>query len=262
MDTQSGNADDEPFGGRRMRFHLMGSLGFQACEELKSRVAADVEHALDGRIVALLCEHSSFISVGRSGSRAHIRLTSEQLRSRRLEMHWVSRCGGCLLHGPGQLAVYVLANLAMHDWTVSEFAERLTLGVSEMLTEQRIASRRIPAGFGLWGRTGQLAAVGVSAGQKFSSGAFSSGAVSCGAIYLNVNPSMADYRRVDAAAPSKLPEGVKSTMSCLLAERGRPVKMSRARSLVVQHLAEAFRCSDYHLFTGHPSLGSRREETA
>ena len=75
----------------------------------------------DGRITVLLCEHPALISVGRTGSRGHIRLTNEQLRMRQLEVRWVSRGGGCVLHGPGQIAVYPIVPLRWHGWTVGDY---------------------------------------------------------------------------------------------------------------------------------------------
>ena len=245
-------SDDDPLGGRSVRFHLLGPLDFDTCEALQRRVAEEVEDALDARIVVLLCEHPRLISVGQEGSRAHVRFRAEQLKARGLEVRWVSRRGGCLLHGPGQLAIYVLAALSMHGWTADQFLERMRRGMSALLLGERIASRSIPAAYGLWGRTGQLVSVGVTVRET----------VSCGAVYLNVNAQMADYRRVDAASPARLPSDLKRTMSCLLAERGRPVKMSKVRAAAVRQLAAVFDCPDYHMFTGHPFLASRKEQTA
>ncbi len=245
-------AGDEPLADRRVRFHLLGCVDFADCESLRGHVAADVDRQADGRLVVLLCEHPRLISVGRRGSRTHVRLPGEQLRLRGLEIRWVSRQGGCFLHGPGQLAIYVLAPLPFHGWTPRHFAARLQRGMGDLLAESGIRCRGVAGDDGLWGRTGQLVAMGLTIGQD----------VSCGAIFLNVNPRMADYGRIDAVAPEKLPVGMKSTMSCLVAERGRPVNMSLVRAAAIRHLAAAFDCPDYDMFTGHPYLLSRKEESA
>ena len=47
------------------------------------------------------------ISVGRSGSRAHIRPDDQALREAAIRVHWVNRGGGCVLHLPGQLVAYL-----------------------------------------------------------------------------------------------------------------------------------------------------------
>ncbi len=43
-------------------------------------------------------------------------------------------------------------------------------------------------------------------------------------------------------------------MSCLVAERCGPVRMTGVRSALVCRLAERFNCDRYHLYTGHPML--------
>jgi lipoate-protein ligase B len=254
MMLDDGDARDReaPLGDRRVRFHLLGRVGFSVCESLQQHVAEEVDCEPDGRVVVLMCEHPRLISVGQRGSRAHVRLPGEQLRARGLELRWVSRRGGCLLHGPGQLAIYILASLPFQGWTPERFVARIQCGMRDLLAEVGVRCRGVAGDDGLWGRTGQLVGVGLTVRET----------VSCGAVFLNVNPDMADYSRIDAVSPEKLPAGMKSTMSCLLAERSLPVKMSAVRAAAIRHLAAAFDCSDYCLFTGHPSLAALDEEPA
>jgi hypothetical protein len=40
--------------------------------------------------------------------------------------------------------------------------------------------------------------------------------------------------------------------SSLAAERRQPVRMAAVRATIVRHLATAFGCERYHLYTGHP----------
>ena len=54
------------------------------------------------------------------------------------------------------------------------------------------------------------------------------------------------------------PQGM-TRMSCLMAERRQPVKITSVRAELVRHLADAFGCDCYHLYTGHPWL--RRQNT-
>ena len=60
----------------------------------------------------ILCEHPPLITVGRQGSRGHIRFDTEELFVRGWPVRWVNRGGGCLLHLPGQLAIYPILPLA------------------------------------------------------------------------------------------------------------------------------------------------------
>jgi lipoate-protein ligase B len=99
----------------------------------------------------------------------------------------------------------------------------------------------VASGIGIWGRTGQLAAFGMSVRHW----------VTCYGAYLNVCPSMGLFRLV-ASDPS-----VQTGMSCLAAERQGPVRMATVRAALVRRLAERFGCDRYHIYTGHPLLRAR-----
>lgn len=95
---------------RPLLTYLLGSLELAATENTFRRLVYEVSGG--GCPCLLLCEHSPGISVGRDGSRAHIRLTSDELTSLRWNVQWLARGGGVLLHAPGQLACYPVFSLA------------------------------------------------------------------------------------------------------------------------------------------------------
>ncbi|MCS5584040.1 MAG: hypothetical protein NZ777_11050, partial [Pseudomonadales bacterium] len=115
--------------------------------------------------------------------------------------------------------------------------------VSQALRQVGTTPLCYPGIHSVWGRTGMLAAMGMSIRRG----------VSCFGSYINVNPDMRLYGYVDTAW--KLPsDQTRRTMSCLMAENRKSAKMSKLRSAVVQSLAGEFDCDDYHLHTGHPFL--------
>lgn len=227
-----------------VEFHLLGQVDFDQCIYLQVRLIEEAERRSDGQINVLLCEHTPIISVGRGGSRGHIRMTRQELTSRRLSVRWTNRGGGCVFHGPGQLAIYPIVPLAWHGWSVGDYLKRINQALLGIIRELGFFGQTRPGCFGVWGRTGPLAVCGVSVKHEITShGAF-----------VNVNPSMDVVRRVDVIPP-KIGESVRlSTMSCLVAEHGRPVKMTRVRAVTVEQFAMAFTCPRYHIYTGHPLL--------
>ncbi len=235
---------------------LLGRIDFDRCLALQQRLVFEAGGRADPRIDLLLCEHPEIISVGRAGSRGHIRLSGEQLARRRIDVRWVARGGGCTVHTPGQLAVYPIVPLAGRGWTVGDYLRRLQRGLRGALDALRIRSRVHRGRFGIWGRTGQLVVVGV---------AVRNGIAHHGA-FINVNPPKSVYGFVDSSPPEHAPPGEKTTMSSLLAECGRPARMTMVRATVVEHLTAAFGCENYHIYTGHPflapSLRSGRETNA
>ncbi len=234
-----------------VEFHLLGRLEFDDCLALQHRLVYDAASRADGRLDVLMCEHASLITVGRSGSRAHIRLNGEQLRRRQLEVRWVNRSGGCVLHAAGQLAVYPIVPLRAHGWTIGEFAMRLHGAIRSTFDDLRIRVEVHEGSLGLWGRSGLVAAicVGVRDG------------ITCHGAFINVNPRMTDFGFVDVVPAKSRQPGMKTTMGCLLAERRRPVRMPEVRAALIANLAAAFECPRYHLHTGHPYLRQTRESS-
>jgi lipoyl(octanoyl) transferase len=217
---------------------LLGRIEFERCLELQRRLIFEIGGRDDGQIVLLLCEHPPLITVGRGGSPGEIAPDSRLLRSGQIEVRWVNRGGGCLVHCPGQLAVYPIVPLRWHGFSVGEHLERLQAGMVRTLDELGVRGHTPPGQRGIWGRTGQLAAVGVAVRNW----------VTYYGAYLNVCPPLGLFRLVETD-----PVG-QTRMSCLVAERRGPVRMATVRAALVRHLTEALGCHRYHLYTGHPLL--------
>src|SRR5438034_873974 len=141
--------------------HLLGTVDYDACVALQNRLVYEASGRNDGQITLLVCEHQPIITVGRRGSWAHIALDQRELASRQLEVHWINRGGGCLAHLPGQLAIYPIVPLEWHGFTVGDYLDRLQRALVEAITELGFAPATRDSARGVWGRSGQLAAIGV-----------------------------------------------------------------------------------------------------
>lgn len=221
-----------------MEAHLLGRIDFDTCLELQQRLLPQVAGRDDGQVVLLLCEHTPLVTIGRGGSPAEVARESRLIRSGQIRVCWVNRGGGCLMHAPGQLAIYPLVPLRWHGLSLGRLLERFQTALVESLDELNVVATARPQRHGLWGRSGQLAAFGL---------AVRHGVTYLGA-YLNVDPPMGLFRLVESDAIDA------TRMSCLSAERRGPVRMPTVRATVIRHLAEAFGCDRYHLYTGHPLL--------
>jgi lipoyl(octanoyl) transferase len=233
-----GTPRDPLSSGPAMEAHLLGQVAFADCLALQQQIAGQIGLRDDGQICLLLCEHPPVITVGRGGSPGDVRHDAGSLRSREIEVRWVKRGGPSLVHSPGQLAAYLIAPLRWHGLTVGGHLDRLQAGLLGSLRSLGVAAGPRPGRHGLWGRTGQLAALGVSVRDWTTMhGAF-----------LNVSPPMGLFRLVESDPVGGTP------MSCLVAEQRKPVRMTAVRAELVRRLAEAFGCDRYHLHTGHPLL--------
>lgn len=224
--------------GSLLEAHLLGSIELERCLTLQKKLVAEATQRGDARISVLLCEHPQIITVGRSGSPGHVQYHAGPLRKGLIDVRWTKRGGGCLVHGPGQLAVYPIVPLVAHGWSVGEYLSRFEAAIHQALDALKIRSDIRSPGRGLWGRTGQLVAFGITVANW----------VTYHGAYINVCPSMGMTRLVESD-----PFG-DSRVSTLVAERGQPVKMTGVRSEVVRHLTDVFGCDRYHLHTGHPWL--------
>jgi lipoyl(octanoyl) transferase len=219
-----------------VHFHLLDVVDFDDCLSLQRRLAYDATSRGDGRVVVLVCKHPPLITIGRSGSRANIKLTGAELAQRQLEIRYVGRGGGAILHAPGQLAVYPIIPLAEHGWTVGEYLRRLQKALADLLLEFNVKPVAIPGSMALAGKAGILAALGTAV----------RGGVTMHGAFVNVSSETRDFGRVIVAGGQ--------TMSSLLSHRALPTKMSKVRAALVTHLAEALGLERYHLHTGHPLL--------
>ncbi len=140
-----------------------------------------------------------------------------------------------LLHCPGQLAIYPIVPLRWHGFSVGEFLDRFQTGIVETLDDLNVPTTRfeqtpppdnahpLQRVGGVWGRTGQLAALGVAVRHW----------ITYYGAYLNVCPPMGLFRLVGAVRPPK--------MSSLVAERCGPVRMTGSSGGVGPSPGRAFR---------------------
>ena len=218
--------------------HLLGMVPFADCLALQQRLVYELSGRDDGQIALLVCEHPSIITIGRGGSPSDVDPTSGLVRHRQINVQWVNRGGGTILHTAGQLAIYPIVPLRWHGLTVGEYLARLQRGILGAFEESGIQGKTLSGRHGIWGRTGQLAAMGVAV----------RGWVSYFGVYINVSPPMGLFRIVETDRIGH------TRMSSLVAERGPGVRMATVRTAVIRHLAEALGCQRYHLYTGHPLL--------
>lgn len=228
--------------GALIAFHLLGTVDFDACQALQARLVYEAGEREDQRIVVLLAEHAPLITIGRSGSRGHVRLSETRLRQAQLSTRWVSRGGGVVLHQPGQLAIYPIVPLARRGWLVGEYLQRLKQSLVGVIESLGVKTLETPGQPGISGRTGVLATLGVAVRNE----------VAFQGAWLNVHPPAQFNSQLDVISPENTGAGSKSTPGSLLAERREPVTMARVRAVLIEQLAAAFDCPRQHVHSGHP----------
>jgi lipoyl(octanoyl) transferase len=223
-----------------LQVYLLGSVEFDAAQRLQRRLHFEV---CEQRTAAglIICEHPPLISIGRLGSRAHLRPTPDEPDGLSYPQRWVNRGGGCLLHVPGQLAIYPVLPLDRLGLNVAAYLERLA-GVCLALVSD--FSLRTPARAdtaGVWVGERLLAALGVSVRHW----------VSLFGAYVNVQPPLEHFRYV------RTTPGGQEPMTSLERERRGPVRPALVRQQLIEHFQAVFDFPEIALFSDHPLLSGQ-----
>ena len=155
-------------------------------------------------------------------------------------MRWLNRGGGCIVHAPGQLAVYPVVPLDRLKLGLVEYRATLVQSVLDVCRELGIPAWPVEQTAGVAGRGGQFAFIGAAVKRW----------VAYQGLFLNVHPLLRTQRLVSSG-----PNGQKLTS--LEAVRGRMTPMSTVRESLIRNLSRRLGYAEYQIFTGHPLLKRR-----
>jgi lipoyl(octanoyl) transferase len=223
---------------------LLGTVDFESAQFLQERFVYEVSGRTDRFGGLFLCEHPPLITVGRSGSRAHILLEQKELATRGLQVRWLNRGGGCLVHAPGQLAVYPVVPLKRLGLGLEDYRAALVGSILDVCGELDVPAWPVEHNCGVAGRGGVFAFVGAAVKRW----------IAYQGVFINVNPAMQIQRLVSIGGNSLRP-------TSLEAVRGRATAMSSVRESLIRNLARRLGYSQYQIFTGHPLLVRTRRVT-
>lgn len=218
--------------------YLLGEVPFSEVQSLQRRLAYDLGDGGGGALV--LCEHPSIITVGRSGSRAHIVPDDDWLRAHDVRTRWVNRGGGCVLHLPGQLAGYAVLPLDRMGIDLLGHLDRLTTTVLATLDEFQLSGRTVPGAPGVFLQRSRVASLGIAVNRWISSYGFT----------INVGPYLGPFRLLAEPGPG----GTPLHQTSMEAHRQRPASMTAVRAALIRQFEAAYGFRGHHLYTTHPMI--------
>ncbi len=232
--------------GPVLQAYVLGAMEFDAALAFQRRLAFEI--AGDRRRAALLvCEHHRpLITVGRHGSRTHILCEPAELRARQWQVRWVNRGGGCLLHLPGQLAVYPVLALEQFGLGLQAYLERLQQVIIDVVDEFGVHAEMRSSQTGVWVGARMLAGVGVAVRDW----------VTYYGANFNINPALDVFRLVRTGGPDDGP------MTSLERERRGPLRPSLPRERLLEHFATRFGFGRVTFFSDHPTLHRKASSDA
>jgi lipoyl(octanoyl) transferase len=217
--------------------YLLGTVAFDEMLRCQRRLVYELSGDRS-RAALLLCEHRPLVSVGREGSREHIGFEPAELAAREWPVRWVNRGGGCLLHLPGQLAVYPVLALDRLGLDLQGYLDRLHNVLLEVLTDLEVPAERRPGRAGVWANGRLIAHVGVAVREW----------VAYFGAAVNVHPDLEPFRRVLCAGPGEPP------MTSIARERREAVRDGTVRQRLVEAFERHFGFRRTSLFHHHPAL--------
>jgi len=223
---------------------LLGTVDFESAQFLLERSVYEVSGRSDRFGSLFLCEHPPLITVGRAGSRAHVLLEQKELSARGLQVRWLNRGGGCLVHAPGQLAVYPVVPLQRLGLGLGDYRSALVGSVLDLCGELGIAAAPLEGNPSVVaGRGGAFAFVGAAVKRW----------VAYQGLFVNVHPLLHMQRLVSLGGDLR--------PTSLQALRGRAISMSTVRESLIRNLTRRLGYAQYQIFTGHPLLVRTRRVT-
>lgn len=118
-----------------------------------------LEDKVDG--VLYLLEHNPVFTIGTAGGSDNLLCTIDELSLRGIEVANVDRGGNITYHGPGQLVVYPIFNLAKLKKDIHWYVESLEQAVINLLNTYGIEGSRKDAYRGVWIGDKKICATGV-----------------------------------------------------------------------------------------------------
>jgi lipoyl(octanoyl) transferase len=224
-----------------LEIYLLGLVDFEDAQALQRRLVYDLGESGGGALI--LCEHRPAISVGRSGSRMHIQADDDELRERGIQVRWVNRGGGCVLHLPGQLVAYLALPLRPLGLNVGSYLQGLHTAIVATLEEFDLHGRCRPDVPGVFLGHARVASVGIAVNRW----------IAYHGCTLNVGTHLEPFDLIDELDPNLLPLRQTSMES----RRQRPAPMARVREALIRQIEASFGLERHHVYTDHP-LVSRK----
>lgn len=216
---------------KKTKFFDLGTASYMPVwkrqEELHERVIAEKLKGEDTENYLLFVEHNHVYTLGKSGNEANMLINAIQLQAAHAEFVKVNRGGDITYHGPGQLVVYPIVDMANFGVGVKDYVECLEEIVIRTIGEYGIRGERLAGATGVWIDTGtprarKICAIGIKCSRYVTMHGFA----------LNVNTDLNYFNYINPCG--FVDKGVTS----IAKELGHEVPMEEVKEVVKRHFTE------------------------
>lgn len=218
---------------KRTLFFDLGTMPYREAwakqERLLESIKAAKEKGEDTENYLLFVEHPHVYTLGKSGDEANMLVNAARLRAEHAEFVRVDRGGDITYHGPGQLVVYPVIDMANFGVGVKDYVDRLEEVVIRTVRQYGIAGERLAGATGVWVephslRARKICAIGIRCSRFVTMHGFA----------LNVNTDLDYFHYINPCGFRD--KGVTS----IAREIGREVPMPEVKKLVKRQFEALF----------------------
>lgn len=198
-------------------------------ERLHEEVKAAKLQGVDTVNYLLFVEHPHVYTLGKSGDEANMLISAIQLQAKHAEFVKVNRGGDITYHGPGQLVVYPIIDMANFGLGVKDYVDLLEEVVIRTIEEYGIKGERLEGATGVWieahtPRARKICAIGIRCSRFVTMHGFA----------LNVNTDLNYFHYINPCGFRD--KGVTS----IAQELGREISLQEVKERVKYHFVDLF----------------------
>ena len=205
----------------------LGRTNYKDTWDLQKKL---VELRFQGKIpdVLLVTEHEPVLTMGRGTAKSNLLVPRAELESRGVELYQIERGGDITFHGPGQLVLYPILDLAKRGRDLHKYLRDLEEVVILTLKEYDLTATLKKGLTGVWVNNHKLAAIGVAVSHW----------ISYHGLALNVNTDLDYFKLINPCGITQFPVGSIASMV------GKEIDFAETENLLTENFAEHF---GYHV---------------
>lgn len=143
------------------RVFNLGLIDFQTAWGFQKHIFSRVKKG-QLNFCLILCRHPAVITLGRKASRDNIKASAFELKKLNIPLFEIERGGDVTYHGPGQLCVYPIINLAYFKKDINWYLRSLETLLLEALSAFAINAHTLPGSTGIWVGGQKIASIGIA----------------------------------------------------------------------------------------------------
>jgi lipoyl(octanoyl) transferase len=201
-------------------------MDYESCAALQRQV---LDAVASDRLpdTLLLVEHDPVLTLGANFHEENLLFTREEYERRGIQVCKTDRGGDVTYHGPNQLVIYPIFNVARHGKDLHKWLRDLEETVIVALRHFDLEGYRFPPNTGVWVRERKVAAIGIKVKRW----------VSMHGIALNCDNDLSPFNLI-------VPCGIHGHgVTSLSQETARQVTMAEAAPVVARAFEELLRVS-------------------